>query len=221
MKGLTASAAVLALLATLSGCSAGPAQQLAAPTGTASATVMRSGEAGAPWTPESIPETPSSLARLPAAGYVDLGPADEDALRSLGLGGSLPLRDPPSFPFNHGGLYWSEPFLLDEGDVLSVTVGSSLPVSWFGVDWSPLEVRGVLALTDEDEEGWSFGAVYPAASSVESGPGSVALVVTYRIEVTGEYQVVVKNADTVMARRLSLSFVSTPGSAQQHATHEP
>jgi hypothetical protein len=162
----------------------------------------------------SMPETPLSLARLPAVGCLDLGPSNETALNALGLGGALPTREPPYLPYQENGLYWSESLSLVEGDLLNITVYSCLPVSWFGVDWSKLDVRGVLALTDIDEDGWSFVPLYPDQASIKVNQEGTSLILTYIIQDTGEYQVVVKNASTLKSWRLYLTVMSAPNSAE-------
>ncbi len=43
---------------------------------------------------ESISNMPLSLAKLPAAGRLDLDLSNETALNNFGLGGASPLRDP-------------------------------------------------------------------------------------------------------------------------------
>ncbi len=113
-------------------------------------------------------------------------------------------------------MYWSERFSLVEGGVLKITVYSYSPISWFGVDWSSLDVRGVFAPTDINEDGWSFDPVYPEHSSVDASSDGINLMLVYNIQESGDYQLVVKNANTLNSWRLSIAVTSIPGSASEH-----
>jgi len=157
---------------------------------------------------EFVSEMPLTLVSLPAAGRLDLEPANEVLLENLGLGGASPLNDPPYFPYNKNGLYWSERFPLAQGDILRITVYSYSPISWFGVDWSTLDVRGVLALTDTDEDGWSFNPLYPDYSSIDTNSDNTRLTLDYEIRENGDYQVVIKNTNTLKSWQLSLAVAS-------------
>jgi len=105
-------------------------------------------------------------------------------------------------------LYWSERFPLAQGDILRITVYSYSPISWFGVDWSTLDVRGVLALTDTDEDGWSFNPLYPDYSSIDTNSDNTRLTLDYEIRENGDYQVVIKNTNTLKSWQLSLAVAS-------------
>lgn len=165
--------------------------------------------AGAPAL-ESIPDTLLILVKLPAAGCITLSPSREDALSSIGIGGASPSNEPPCFPYSENGLYWSEKFPLTAGSLLNITVYKDSPLSWFGVDWSALDVRGVLAFTDTDEEGWSFNPKYPDYSIAKVVPTGTRLDIGYLIAESGEYQVVVKNSSQLNAQRLFVAVAARP-----------
>jgi len=158
----------------------------------------------------SLKNATLSLDKLPAAGYVDLDPVNSTELDRLGLGGPSPVRDPPSFPFNRYGMYWSEPFSLLKGDILQITVDSDSPVSWFGVDRSPFDVRGILATTEMDEDGRAFDPQYPAHSSLDEGRNGYKLVVSYKVTGDTDCVLVVKNHNPDNSRRLSMSVSLKP-----------
>jgi hypothetical protein len=82
----------------------------------------------------------------------------------------------------------------------------------FGVDWSTLDVRGILAITDIDEDGWSFNPLYPDYSSIDASSNDVRLTLCYEIQMDGEYQIVIKNANASKPWRLSLAVASTSSS---------
>ena len=145
-----------------------------------------------------------SLNRLPAAGYIDLAPADGAALDALNLGGPSPAGEPPFSPFDEYGLYWSDRFSLVEGDALQVEIQSDAPISWFGVDWSSLDMRGMVATCEQDEDGRSFDPQYPTSSSALVGAGGCALTLNYKIENDTQWVVVAKNANPERSCRLSI-----------------
>jgi hypothetical protein len=147
---------------------------------------------------------------LPASGYINLDPVDSAELDRLGLGGPSPLLSPPSAPFNANGMYWSEPFSLVRGDTVQVTVKSDSPVSWFGVDWSLLDMRGILATTELDEDGRAFDPQYPARSSLDKGPNGYILTVSYKILYDIDYVLVVKNNNPDSAQRISIAVSLKP-----------
>lgn len=151
---------------------------------------------------------PFSLAGLPAAGYIDLEPVNSVELDNLGLGGGAPVLDPPSSPFNNYGMYWSEPFTVAEGDNVQVKVYSATPVSWFGVDWSNFNVRGILATTEVDEDGRSFDPQYPAHSSNETTPNGYVLTVSYAFEKDTQCVLLVKNTTADRSQRVSMAVTA-------------
>jgi hypothetical protein len=151
-----------------------------------------------------------SLASLPAAGYIDLTPLNVPELVSLGLGGPSPERDPPGYPYNQNGMYWSKPFSLVEGDIVQVTVYSESPVSWFGIDWSSLDVRGILATTETDEDGKSFNPQYPTSSSLEKAAGGYKLTTSYKILDDTDCVLVLKNTNPGNPQRISLNVALKP-----------
>lgn len=153
-------------------------------------------------------DTPLSLGSLPASGYVDLEPLNSVELDRLGLGGSSPLREPPYSPFNKYGMFWSEPFSVGQGDTIQVTIYSDTPVSWFGVDWSNLDIRGTLATTEEDEDGRSFDPQYPAHSSVDARLNSYRITLSYKIRDDTDCVLVVKNANPDRSWRVSMAIAS-------------
>jgi hypothetical protein len=151
-----------------------------------------------------------SLVRLPAAGYVDLTRLNAAQLVSLGLGGPSPDREPPDYPYNQNGMYWSVPFSLIEGDTVKVTVYSDTQVSWFGNDWSNLDVRGILATTETDEDGKSFNPQYPTSSSVQKVPNGYKLTASYKIPDDTDCVLVLKNNKTDSSPRLSVNVALQP-----------
>jgi len=152
---------------------------------------------------------PLSLAKLPAAGYIDLEPADTPALDGLRLGGSSPLgEEPPFLPFDGYGMYWSEEFSLVRGETLQVKVYSDTPVSWFGVDWSDLDVRGVMTTCDVDEDGRTYDPAYPAGSSVDATPTGSMLTLSYDVHENTNMVVVVRNANPGRSYRLSMEITA-------------
>jgi hypothetical protein len=154
--------------------------------------------------PAAALSIPFSLAALPASGYIDLEPVDAAALQRLGLGGPSPVSNPPYYPFNRYGMYWSEPFYLAEGDTLKVTVSADTPVSWFGVDWSDLNIRGIVADMELDEDGRTFDPQYPASFSAD-GRG---LTVNYKSVKDTECVLVVKNASPDRSWRISVNVTA-------------
>ncbi len=152
----------------------------------------------------AVQTAPLSLARLPALGYISLSPNDESALDDLGLGGVSPWREPPSYPFVASGLYWSEHFSLTEGDRLHVWVLSAQPISWFGVDWSLLPIRGVLASTELDEDGRSVNPLYPSRWSSRAAANGTLLSLEWDIAYDAECALVVKNSDPAQEQRISV-----------------
>lgn len=146
-----------------------------------------------------------SLAKLPASGSIVLAPVDTAALDSIGLGGPTPLgEEPPSLPFDEYGMYWSERFSVGEGDTLQVKVSSATPVSWFGVDWSNLDIRGVVTTCDVDEDGRTYDPKYPVNSSVASDPTGSTLTLNYAVPNDTEMVIVVRNANPSQSYRLSM-----------------
>lgn len=168
---------------------------------------LKTGKSGVP--------APLSLAGLPAAGLLDLKALNSSQLDRLGLERPVHLIDPPYTPYNDNGFYWSEPFSLIEGDTLRITVDSDTPVSWFGVDWSNYDVRGILATLELDEDGRAFDPQYPAGSSVEKGPDGYKLTVTYDITHDTDCVLVVKNSNPDNAQQLSLSVSLKPSISLQ------
>ncbi len=158
----------------------------------------------------SLKDEPLSLLRLPAAGYVALDPLNSNGLEAIGLGGPAPANDPPDVPYNKDGIFWSEPFSLVEGDTLQVTVYSDSPVSWFGIDWSNLYVRGILATNEMDEDGKDFNPQYPVRSSLEQSPESYKLTVSYKIIDDTDCVLVVKNGNPNSSVRLSMTVSLKP-----------
>ncbi len=146
-----------------------------------------------------------TLAHLPAVGTLVLERGDENALTELGLGGPSPLNQPPALPYNQNGLYWSEQFSLVAGDELTVIANSGTALSWFGADWADRDIRGVLALTNIDEDGWNFMAIYPASANAEDGHNSHRLTLHYTIREGGDYQIIIKNANPAQPQNLSLA----------------
>ena len=151
-----------------------------------------------------------SLVRLPATGYIDLTRLNAAQLVSLGLGGPSPDREPPNYPYNQNGMYWSVPFSLVEGDTVRVTVYSDAPVSWFGNDWSSLDVRGILATTETDEDGKSFNPQYPTSSSVEKISTGYKLTASYKIPDDTDCVLVLKNNKTDSSPRISVNVALQP-----------
>ncbi len=134
-----------------------------------------------------------SLAKLPAAGYIDLDPVNEGTLNKLGLGGPEPVLNPPSLPFNQYGIYWSQQLQMYKGDTLLVKVSSDTPASWFGVDWKLLNLRGIVAKMDLDEDGHTFDPQYPVKSSANVVNGKYVLSVKYKFDDDSKCVLVVKN----------------------------
>jgi hypothetical protein len=157
-----------------------------------------------------LESVPLSFASLPATGYINLDPVNPAELDHLGLGGPAPLNPPPSTPYSQNGLYWSEPFPLVEGDSVQIKVRSDFQVSWFGVDWSQYDVRGILATTEVDEDGRAFDPQYPAQSFLNKDADGYELTVIYKIQYDTDCVVVIKNANPDNARRLSLSVSLKP-----------
>lgn len=194
----------VSIMLTLGGCS--PASTRSAPAAAVSSVFTTTSAAtgtDATVPASDIPDVPLTMAKLPSQGYIDLSPSNEDALEKLGLAGSTPSREPANLPYDENGLFWSNQLLLNEGDVVRITVHSQSPVSWFGVDWSDLAVRGVLAMTDVDEDGWNFVAEYPEHSSIDAASGTMRLA--YQIPESGDYQVLVKNSNSSTSYRLTLT----------------
>ena len=158
----------------------------------------------------SLTGKPLSLGTLPAAGYINLDPLNSTALKSLGLGEPSPVSDPPNVPYDQNGIYWSEPFSLVEGDTLQITVHSNAPVSWFGIDWSNLYVRGILATNEMDEDGKDFNPQYPVRSSLEQSPEGYKLTVSYKILDDTDCVLVVKNGNPDNSARLSMNVELKP-----------
>ncbi|MGD1120217.1 MAG: hypothetical protein ABR886_12175 [Dehalococcoidales bacterium] len=146
-----------------------------------------------------------SLGSLPVSGTIELAPLNAAELDQLGLGGGVPVDDPPYSPFDDYGMYWSDGFSLAGGDILQVKIHSSTPVSWFGVDWSSLDIRGLMATTEEDEDGRSFDPQYPTSSAVENGPDGCTLTVSYEVMEDTDCVLVIKNNNPDTARQLSLA----------------
>jgi hypothetical protein len=153
---------------------------------------------------EATQATPLSLAKLPAAGYVSLAPGDATALDKLGLGGPSPVSEPPSYPYSASGIYWSQRFSLVEGDTLRLWVLSPEPLSWFGVDWSPLSVRGVLASTELDEDGRTFNPLYPSRWSSQLDNAGTLLSLEWDMPGDTECALVVKNSDPARTQRVTI-----------------
>jgi hypothetical protein len=160
--------------------------------------------------PAALKGTTLSLGSLPAAGYLKLAQLNFQELDRLGLAGPAPINAPPSSPYNSNGLYWSEPFSLVEGDTLIITIDSTSPVSWFGVDWSSFDLRGVLATTEVDEDGRAFDPQYPVESSSVQSSNGYKLTVSYKIQYDADCVVVVKNANPNDAQQLNLSAALKP-----------
>jgi len=112
--------------------------------------------------------------------------------------------EPPYTPFDKYGIYWSDRFLVSQGDIITLKVRSEDPLSWFGVDWSSLDIRGLLATTELDEDGRSFNPQYPIQSSVQTGGGGHILTVVYAVQDDTQCVVVVKNANPHKPCELSL-----------------
>jgi hypothetical protein len=189
-KNLTLITVILLAMTALAGCGT-PSYQ---------ANLKTAGPAGS--------NTPFSLAGLPAAGYIDLGPVNAAELERLGLGGPAPINNPPSSPFNQYGMYWSQPFPVAEGDTIQLKVYSDTPISWFGVDWLSLNIRGILATTELDEDGRTFDPQYPAHSSVETGASGYALTVSYAFAKDTQCVLVVKNASAGSPQHLSMAVTA-------------
>jgi len=138
-----------------------------------------------------------SLARLPADGYVTLDRVDEAKLKSMGLSPE-PWDSPATLPFNQYGVYWSQQVQMYEGDTLTLKITSDTPVSWFGVDWKLLNLRGIVAKFDMDEDGHTFDAQYPEDFSTGMADGKYILTVKYKFEDDSKCVLLVKNnsADT-------------------------
>ena len=153
---------------------------------------------------EPAQTAPLSLDQLPAVGYISLAPNDESTLNELGLGGVSPLREPPSYPFVASGIYWSEHFSISEGDRLHIFVLSPQPISWFGVDWSLLPLRGVLASTEVDEDGRSFNPLYPSRWSSRTDANGTLLSLEWDMAYDTECALVVKNSDPAGGRQISV-----------------
>jgi hypothetical protein len=160
--------------------------------------------------PASIKDIPLSLVSLPTVGRLNLEPVNSAELERLGLGRPVHLIDPPYTPYNDNGLYWSEPFSLIGGDIVQITVDSDTPVSWFGVDWSNYDVRGILATLELDEDGRAFDPQYPAKSSSENGSDGYRLTVSYKIRSDTNCVLVVKNANPENSQRLSMAVSLKP-----------
>lgn len=146
-------------------------------------------------------------ARLLATQDIALDIDNEEKLNALGLGGSFPQNAPPDLPFNSYGLYWSGQFSLVSGDRLNVRIQSDSLLSWFGLDWSNLDVRGVFALTDIDEDGWNFIPLYPDNTSVEKSATGTEIDLDYIIQEDGEYQILIKNSSIRKSNQLSLALL--------------
>jgi hypothetical protein len=142
----------------------------------------------------TVQKKPFSPAALPAKGYIEIGPVNTPELERLGLEGPAPMLNPPYQPYNEHGLYWSQPFNVKEGDVLQVKVYGDTPISWFGVDWQELNLRGIVATTELDEDGRTFDPQYPADSTAEQVAGGYALTMTYNFTKDRQCVLVVKNA---------------------------
>jgi hypothetical protein len=136
-----------------------------------------------------------SLARLPASGYINLDPVNDGKLNKLGLGPE-PVSNPPSLPYNQFGVYWSQQVQMYEGDTLLVKITSDTPVSWFGVDWNVLNLRGIVAKMDLDEDGHTFDPQYPVDSSASMVDGKYILSVKYKFDDDAKCVLVVKNNST-------------------------
>ena len=149
--------------------------------------------------------TPLSVGSLPSAGYVVLDPVNPTELLSLGLGGPSPVKEPPDYPYTKNGMYWSKPFSLVEGDVVQITVYSNSPISWFGVDWSNYDVRGILATTEMDEDGRNFNPQYPISSVLKKVPIGYKLLVNYKILNDTDCVIVMKNSDPEKPQRISMN----------------
>jgi hypothetical protein len=157
-----------------------------------------------------LEEVPLSLDRLPAGGYLILDPGNSEELDRLGLGGPSPANAPPYTPYCKSGIYWSAPFSLVEGDIVEIVVYSDSPVSWFGVDWSNYDVRGVLATTAVDEDGRAFDPQYPTQSFLNKDAEGYQLMVIYKVQYDTDCVLVIKNSSPDIARRLSLSVSLQP-----------
>jgi hypothetical protein len=153
-------------------------------------------------------DNPLSLTSLLAAGHILLGPANSTERDFLGLGGPSPINEPPSSPFNKYGMYWSEHFAVIQGDVLHVTVSSDTPVSWFGIDWSISDIRGLLATTEMDEDGRTFNPLYPTQFSTSTGPTGYLVTADYNVLRDTECIIVVKNHNVDKSWPVSLSISS-------------
>jgi hypothetical protein len=151
-----------------------------------------------------------SLGSLPAYGNVTLKPVNSIELERLGLGGPSPVNNPPVSPFNESGMYWSETFSVVAGDTIQVKVYSDKPVSWFGVDWSSLEIRGILARMETDEDGRSFDPQYPVGSSVSAAPGKNVLTLNYTVRTNSDCVLVLKNNDPADSQQLAVSMTLRP-----------
>jgi hypothetical protein len=159
----------------------------------------------------TAPEEESlSLVSLPAAGMINLEPLNSVELDHLGLGGPSPTLDPPTLPYSMNGMYWSEHFSLVEGDILQIKVSSDTPVSWFGVDWSNLDIRGILATTELDEDGRSFDPQYPVSSTIDNTSNKYSLVIDYKILTDTECVLVLKNNRSSESSQLSVSASLRP-----------
>jgi hypothetical protein len=191
-------AVIAVILMALSGC--GKAE---------TASSMATGETPAPSLGASF-AAPLEMAALPSSGYIKLDSLSAAGLDTLGLGGPSPAATPPSSPFNQYGMYWSEPFSLVKGDTVRLTVYSDAPVSWFGVDWKTLDVRGILATTELDEDGRTFNPQYPADSAVEQNANGYKMTVNYKITHDADCVLVVKNLNPDSSQRISLSLSLKP-----------
>ena len=150
------------------------------------------------------------LNSIPTSGHLNLGQLNSTELNRLSLGGPSPNVSPPTAPYNDHGLYWSQPFSLIEGDTLNLTINSDFPVSWFGVDWSTFDVRGVLATTEMDEDGRAFDPQYPAASSRKQGTDGYVLKISYKIRVDTDCVLVIKNLTSDEAKELNVTAALKP-----------
>jgi hypothetical protein len=151
-----------------------------------------------------------SLVNLPSAGPVSIEPVNAIELDRLGLGGPSPFSSPPYAPYAKNGLYYSEPFALLEGDNLQITIHSDSPVSWFGVDWSPFALRGVLATTELDEDGRAFNPQYPIRAVLDEVPNGYKLTVSYKIMNDTDCVLLVKNNSPDNPQQLSVAVALKP-----------
>ena len=145
---------------------------------------------------------------------MDLMPLNSPALERLGIGGPSPVSEPPYYPFNKYGIFWSNPFTLAEGDTLQIIVHSDSLVSWFGVDWSDYSVRGTFATTELDEDGRAFDPQYPVGSSLSTDAHGYTLTLTYKILDDNGGVLVLKSNDPANSHRLSLAVSLKPTASQ-------